>query len=353
MTQERTIRPPARIERALEPLIEIDSISKTFALSSGMFSRNKLTVRAVDGVSLSIGRGEKLGIVGGSGSGKTTLGRMLVKLTESDSGMIWYDQGGRTVDVARLRGRDLKLFRRRAQMIFQDPFESLNPRLTIMDAVLEPLNVQKIGDLKDRLKRVVSILEQVELTPVERLLLRYPHELSGGQRQRVAIARALVLEPEFVVADEPTSMLDVSMRSRIIGLMNDLSKRLNIAFVYITHDLAVARYTCERVAVMYEGKIVEMAQTEDLLSNPLHPYTKALLAAVPVRGERKSDPVRDIALPQLNMVTGLDDRCRYISSCPLANEACARQPHPPLEAKSDGHLVACYRAEQTAGVTVP
>ena len=227
-------------------------------------------------------------------------------------------------------------------MIFQDPYESMNPRRTIYDTIAEPLSVQKIGHPVERVDKVADLLELVGLTPSRTFLFRYPHELSGGQRQRVAIARALVIDPSFVVADEPTSMLDVSIRTGIMNLMEDLANRLGISYLYITHDLAVARYMCNRIAVMYLGKIVETAETEELLKNPIHPYTKALLSAVPV-----PDPTH--TRPPVNIKGGVTrpvdppPRCRFYDRCPIAADVCRDNPHPPLEDKGGGHLAACYR----------
>ena len=236
----------------------------------------------------------------------------------------------------------MKAFRRKVQMIFQDPYESMNPRRTIFDTVAEPLVVQGIGNSLEQLDRVANLLELVGLTPPETMMFRYPHELSGGQRQRVAIARALVVEPGFVVADEPTSMLDVSISTGIMRLMLDLADRLGVTYLYITHDLAVARYMCHRIAVMYLGKIVEVAETEELLANPLHPYTRALLSAVPVPNPGfRREPVNilgDVATP-----INPQPKCRFHDRCPIAAEVCYDSPHPPLEDRGGGHFVACYR----------
>ena len=227
-------------------------------------------------------------------------------------------------------------------MIFQDPYESMNPRRTIFDTVVEPLQVQKIGGPVERLDRVSRMLELVGLTPPRTFLFRYPHELSGGQRQRVAIARALVVEPTFVVADEPTSMLDVSIRTGVMSLMEELADRLGISYLYITHDLAVARYMCSRIAVMYLGKIVEVGETEALLQRPQHPYTQALLSAVPV-----PDPT--VTRPPVQIEGGVSlpvdppARCRFYARCPLADEFCRTHDQPPLEDKGSGQLVACYK----------
>ena len=281
--------------------------------------------------------------MGESGCGKTTTGKLLVRLLDPTGGRILFQQDhGTFSDIAPLQGRELKAFRRKAQIIFQDPYESMNPRRTIFDTVAEPLVVQGIGGPNERRERVTELLALVGLTPALTFLFRYPHELSGGQRQRVVIARALVVEPSFVVADEPTSMLDVSTRTGIMNLMTSLAQRLDISYLYITHDLAVARYMCDRIAVMYLGKIVEIGETEELLRDPKHPYTKALLSAVPVPDptfkrqavEIKGGVTRPIDPPP---------RCRFYDRCPIAAEICRTSPHPPLEEKEAGHLAACYR----------
>ena len=326
------------------PLVRAEGLTKLFPVSRSLFRRPVSFVHAVDDVSLDLGRGDSLGLVGESGCGKTTTGKLLVKLLEPTSGHIYFWDGADDLsDVAAIKRSDVKSFRRRAQMIFQDPFESMNPRRTIFDTVAEPLAVQRIAGPQDRLDRVTDLLGLAGLTPPSTFLFRYPHELSGGQRQRVAIARALVIEPEFVVADEPTSMLDVSIRIGIMNLMSELAERLGISYLYITHDLAVARYMCTRIAVMYLGKIVELAETEDLLKHPRHPYTKALISAAPV-----PDPTYERQPPDIKggVTRPIDppDRCRFYDRCPISTDFCRDNPHPPLEGEGGGHRVACYRA---------
>jgi peptide/nickel transport system ATP-binding protein len=226
-------------------------------------------------------------------------------------------------------------------MIFQDPYESLNPRRTIFDTVSEPLAVQGIGDLAEREQLVAHYLELVGLIPPETFMFRYPHELSGGQRQRVAIARALVVVPTFVVADEPTSMLDVSIRTGIMHLMQDLADQMGVTYLYITHDLAVARYMSNRLAVMYLGKIVETGEMEEVLINPLHPYTKALLSAVPIPDPTLSRDIPDIKGSIAKPINPIP-RCRFYERCPIAEKVCEDNDHPPLDDKGAGHLAACY-----------
>jgi len=283
-------------------LIEVKNLQKYFESSGGLFSRKKSIVKAVDGISFEIEFGESLGLVGQSGCGKTTTARALCLLDEKTSGSVnFYNKDLNKMDsIDDLDGDDLKAFRRNIQMIFQDPYESLNPRWTIEDIILEPLNIHNIGNLDERGDAVVEILKTVGLTPPENYLPRYPHELSGGQRQRVSIARTLIMKPKFVVCDEPTSMLDVSIRISIMDLMLNLAKDLEVSYLYITHDLAVARYMCNRIAVMFNGKIVEIAETEELLNNPIHPYTKRLISSIPVPDPSYERKVYDINFDELD-----------------------------------------------------
>ena len=265
-------------------LIEVKNLEKYFEITGGLFRRKKSTVKAVDNISFEIPFGESLGLVGQSGCGKTTTARALCLLDPKTGGEVnFYNKDlDKMESIDNLDDDELKQFRRNIQMIFQDPYEALNPRWTIKDIILEPLNIHNIGSISDRDEAVFEILKTVGLTPPENYLPRYPHELSGGQRQRVSIARALIMKPKFVVCDEPTSMLDVSIRISIMDLMLNLAKDLEVSYLYITHDLAVARYMCNRIAVMFNGKIVEIAETEELLKNPIHPYTKRLISSIPV-----------------------------------------------------------------------
>ena len=326
-----------------ESLVRVEGLKKYFPVGGSLFKRAKSHIYAVDDVNFTIQKGKSLGLVGESGCGKTTTGKMLARLYDPTGGHIYLnDMELGQVDLAEVKGMQLKTFRRRVQMIFQDPYESLNPRRTIFDTVVEPLAVQGIGDLVEREERVANLLELVGLTPADTFLFRFPHELSGGQRQRVAIARALIIDPAFIVADEPTSMLDVSIRIGVMQLMQELADRFGVSYLYITHDLAVARYMCQDVAVMYLGKMVEMAETEELLAHPLHPYSQALISAVPIPDPRLERDTIDI---KGGVAQPIDPpaRCRFYDRCLLADDHCRDNDHPPLEDKGNGHMVACYK----------
>jgi len=285
-------------------VIEVKNLEKYFDISGGLFSRTKGVVKAVDDISFEIPIGESLGLVGQSGCGKTTTARSLCLLDPKTSGDIKFlnPDTKKMESIDELDDQELKNFRRNIQMIFQDPYESLNPRWTIKDIILEPLNIHNIGNLSDREEAVKEILTTVGLTPPENYMSRYPHELSGGQRQRVSIARTLIMKPKFVVCDEPTSMLDVSIRISIMDLMLNLAKDLDISYLYITHDLAVARYMCNRIAVMFNGKIVEIAETEELLKNPVHPYTKRLISSIPVPDPKYNRVQYDLSFDELDEI---------------------------------------------------
>ena len=265
-------------------VVEVTNLIKHFDVKTGFFSTATNSVKAVDDISFEIKKGESLGLVGQSGCGKTTTARLMTLLEEKTSGEIKFldNEKQELISIDSIEEDYIQNFRSQVQMIFQDPYESLNPRWTIKNIISEPLNIHNLGSDIDRLEAVAEMLTTVGLTPAENYMDRNPHELSGGQRQRVSIARALIMKPKFVICDEPTSMLDVSIRISIMDLMTNLAKDLGVSYLYITHDLAVARYMCERIAVMFNGKIVEIANTEELLSNPIHPYTKRLISSIPV-----------------------------------------------------------------------
>lgn len=323
-------------------VIEAQNLTKYFPLAKGffetLFSRRQSFVRAVDGISFEIREKEVFGLAGESGSGKTTTGRLILRLIEPTSGKLTF----KGQDLVKLTEKDLKILRRKMQIIFQDPYESLNPRMTVHDILAEPLTVQKLVRSRAEIdEKAKEMLESVELTPPDEFLLRYPHELSGGQRQRVAVARAFILNPEFIVADEPVSMLDVSIRAEILNLMLDLVGKFNVSFLYITHDLALARHTCDRIAIMYLGRIVEMGPVENIVYKPLHPYTNALIDAVPTPDPtvKRTRVVLSGEIPSpINPPSG----CRFHTRCPDATDAC-REKEPEMVNTEGEHFVACHK----------
>lgn len=318
--------------------VEVVDLKKLFPMAGGLFSRKVRYIHAVEDLSFKIQEGETLGLVGESGCGKTTTGKLLVKLIPPTGGHIYFDGS----DVATIEGGVLlREYRRKVQMIFQDPYESMNPRKTVYDIIAEPLVVQKVGNIVERETMVVEMLSRVGIVPPDTFMFRYPHELSGGQRQRVAIARAMVINPSFLVADEPMSMLDVSVRTGVMKLMLQLRKEFNLAVLYITHDLAVARYMCDRLAVMYLGRMVELGETEEVLQSPLHPYTRALISAIPIPDPtftREAIPIKG----GVSKPVDPHPRCRFYDRCPVATDGCEKLEHPPLEDKGSGHYIACY-----------
>ena len=324
-------------------LLEVRDLQKLFPIRRGFLRRVVGQVRAVDGVSFHVERGETLALVGESGCGKTTTSRCVLRAVTPTAGQILFRTAeGPVLDVATLARRQLRPLRRQMQMIFQDPFSSLNPRRTLLDIVAEPLVANRVGDRTERIERVAELLRLVGLRP--EYMRRYPHAFSGGQRQRVGIARALALNPALVVADEPVSALDVSVQAQILNLMLDLQAQLGLTYLFVAHDLSVVKHVSDRVAVMYVGRIVEMAETEPLFGAPRHPYTEALLSAVPkpdprLRAERVllEGDVADAANPPPG--------CAFHPRCAYAVERC-RAERPVLEAVEPGHFVACHRARE-------
>lgn len=331
---------------ASETLIDIRDLKMHFPLTQGIvFQRVVGYVRAVDGISFSIERGKTLGLVGESGSGKTTIGRTIVRLYKPTAGQMLFEGQ----DLATLQGEELRQLRRRVQMIFQDPFASLNPRFTIGSLIAEPMHIYKVAPHNEIRERTLELLKVVGLRT--EYIDRYPHEFSGGQRQRIAVARALSINPEFVIADEPVSALDVSIRAQVLNLLQRLQRQFNLTYLFVSHDLSVVRHVADRIAVMYLGKIVELADRDDLYQSPKHPYTKALLSAIPLPDPRiEKRRQRIILAGDLPSPINIPRGCRFHTRCPMAQEIC-REVEPVFERKEGReHYAACHFSEQ---VTLP
>lgn len=327
---------------ATNELVHIDNLVMHFPITQGILIQRKVgAVRAVDGVSLAVPRGKTLGLVGESGSGKSTIGRCLVRLYKPTSGHMFLGD----LDLAAVQGTQLREVRRRVQMIFQDPYASLDPRMTVGTLIAEPMVIQRTGTRTQIRDRVAELLTTVGLNP--RFVDRYPHEFSGGQRQRIAIARAISIEPEFVIADEPVSALDVSIRAQVLNLMSRLQQRMGLTYLFVSHDLSVVRHVAQRTAVMYLGKIMEVSDGDDLYINPLHPYTAALLSAIPIADPKVERQRKRIILGgDLPSPINIPSGCRFHTRCPLAQQIC-REVEPPLEDKTGrGHVAACHFSDR-------
>jgi peptide/nickel transport system ATP-binding protein len=330
----------------MSDLIRATGLVKEFPVRRGLLDALARTphrvVHAVDDVSFAIARGEVLALAGESGSGKSTTGRMLLRLLEPTAGAIEYD--GR--DLLALKGRELERLREKIQIVFQDPNSSLSPRMSVGEAIGHPLEIHGLKDRGARRRRVLEHMERVGLTPAEFLYRKYPHQISGGQCQRVVLARALVTEPDFVVADEPIAMADVSVRAMILELMRKLQREMGLTYLFITHDLATAKYLCDRAAIMYLGRIVEIGSREQIFGSPHHPYSRALLAAVPVpdpdfgKGEQAHARSRAIVPGEIPSAILRPPGCHFHPRCPLASAAC-RAERPPLKQVGPGHFSAC------------
>ena len=317
----------------MNEILRVEHLKKYF-IKKGIFGKKSDVVRATDDVSFTLNEGEVFVLAGESGSGKSTIAKLILKSIESDSGKIFFE--GQEIDNKK---KNLKKIRMNCQMIHQDPYDSINPRMKIGDIVSEPLEIHKLGNKAERMKRVIEVLHEVKLEPVEEILKKYPHMLSGGQRQRVVLARALALKPKIILADEPVSMLDVSIRAEMLELMQQLQKKYTISFVYITHDLATARYFGQRIGILYLGKIVEEGPINQVLYNPKHPYTQALIDAI---SEPDPENLHQEKKIRINETTDVDvyQGCRFRARCPYVIEKCTNEPK--LEKITEEHLSACF-----------
>lgn len=331
---------------ATNALLRIDNLVMHFPVTQGILIQHRVgAVRAVDGVSLSIPRGQTLGLVGESGSGKSTIGRCIVRLYKPTSGHMYFGNE----DLATLERGKLRSLRRRVQMIFQDPYASLNPRFTVGSLIREPMAIHHTGTRREIRRRTEELLVTVGLNP--RFIDRYPHEFSGGQRQRIAIARAISTEPDFIIADEPVSALDVSIRAQIINLMLRLQEQMGLTYLFISHDLGVVRHVSPQIAVMYLGKIMEVADRNSIYQAPMHPYTASLLSAIPIPDptiERRRK--RIILKGDLPSPVNVPSGCRFHTRCPIAQEICSKEEPPLVDKTGHGHYAACHFSERVGAL---
>ena len=341
MTMQPVESPQSENPEADGALMDIRDLEVHFFARKGLFQR--VTIKAVNGVSLSLRRGETVAVVGESGSGKTTMGRASLCLVKPVAGTITFD--GR--DVTGLGEGKLKGFRRRAQVVFQDPYSSINPYMTVSQIVQEPLVVHGVGERSERQDRARQALEDVRLSPADVIMAKYPHALSGGQRQRVGIARTLVLEPDYIVADEPVSMIDASSRAEILYLMQELQKAYDITFLYITHDIASARHFSDRIAVMYLGSIVEQGPSASVVGAPKHPYTQALIEAVPEPDPTNRLRERQVISGEPPSPASMPSGCSFHPRCPKFMPGLCNEQKPELKAVAPGHVVACFLYGET------
>ncbi len=333
-------------------ILEVNNLKLHFPIYRGVFRRQVGAVRAVDGVSFALRDGEVLGLVGESGCGKTTVGRTILRLYNPTSGDIWYHRpNGERINLANLSQKEMKPLRREMRMIFQDPFSSLNPRLTVKDIISEPLEIHGVARGKEAEQRVAELMKAVGLNP--NYMRRYPHEFSGGQRQRIGLARTLSLNPRLVVADEPVSALDVSVQAQVLNLLQELQARLGLTLIFIAHDLSVVEHISDRIAVMYVGKIVEMAETSTLLHDPQHPYTEALLSAIPP-ADPDIQPSRIQLKGEVPSPANPPSGCIFHPRCRYAQAVCSQQ-EPALTEGAPGHWVSCHFAKelQLKGIGAP
>ena len=320
-------------QKSVEEILKVEHLKKYFT-KKGLFSSKTTTVRAIDDVSFSLKKGEVFVLAGESGSGKSTIAKLILKSIELDSGKIFFED-----QEINNEQKNLKKIKMNCQMIHQDPYDSINPRMRIGSIVSEPLEIHNVGNKDERFRRVIEVFHEVKLEPAEEMVKKYPHTLSGGQRQRVVLARALALKPKLIIADEPVSMLDVSIRAEMLELMQELQKKYSISFIYITHDLATARYFGQRIGILYLGKIVEMGPIDQVLVSPKHPYTQALIDAI---SEPDPENLYREKKIRINEPSDVDvyQGCRFRARCPYVIEKCKEEPN--LEKVDDEHYAACY-----------